>query len=147
MEAAAVEIGLSLTEFYALTPHRFFNLYDRFVDREIRHARQANILSVLYANSHRDQQARSTPFTLDDFAPALRGSEVARNGPKPKPFDGPAFLRPCDECGTPKWQGHLADCQTGQRQFQGMLDKTTRAVERMHEQAAEAGKGHLVPRQ
>jgi hypothetical protein len=145
MEATAVEIGLSLSEYYNLTPRRFFNIRDRYIDREIRHARQANVISVLFANANRDQEAKPEPFKLDDFAPALR-NEVAESGPQAAPFDGPEFLRPCAECGTPKWKGHLPGCQTGQRQFQGLLDKTTRATERMHQQAADAGKPILVPR-
>lgn len=146
MEAAAVEIGLSLAEFYGLTPSRFFNLYDRYVDREIRHARQFNVLTTLYANAHRDEAKRPQEFIIDDFAPALR-SQVAESGPRPAPFEGPAFLRPCDECGTPKWQGHLPGCKAGQRQFQGALDKAVHASEKIHEQIAEHGKGHLVARQ
>lgn len=143
MEAAAVEIGLSLAEFYDLTPSRFLNLFDRYLDREVRHARQASIMSVLYANAHRDEETRPDPFTIEDFAPALRNHVNQR---PTKPFDGPAFLRPCDECGTPKWQGHLPHCQAGQRQFQGTLDKVTRATERAREKAETFGKGFLAKR-
>jgi hypothetical protein len=77
MEAAGVvEIGLSRAEFWALTHRQFQNLFDRYIDREIRHERRTALLATLYANAHRDPQKRAQPFTLEDFAPPLRGSEA-----------------------------------------------------------------------
>lgn len=146
MEAAAVEIGLSLAEFYGLTPSRFFNLYDRYLDREIRHARQIGQVTQAIGNSFLRGEEHPQAYTLEECAPALR-SPAAKSGPRPAPFEGPAFLRPCDECGTPKWQGHLPNCKAGQRQFQGALNKAVHASEKIHEQIAEHGKGHLVARQ
>lgn len=142
MEAAAVvDIGLTRSEFWELTPRRFQALLDRFADREIRHARQQQILTAIFANVYRDTTERSEPFTVDDFAPKLAGS-----GPARPVFDGPAFLRPCNECGVPKWQGHLPYCKTGAKHFAAVLGTVTAATERVHELAESAGKPYLEPK-
>lgn len=145
MEATAVEVGLTLGEYYSLTPIRFFNIRDRVRDKEIREARRIGQIPQLLANVYFRGDEHPDPFMLDEFAPRLR-SQVAESGPRPVPFEGPEFLRPCAECRTPKWQGHLPGCKAGQRQFQTLLDKTARATERLHEEVANAGKAFLVPR-
>lgn len=139
MEAAGVvDLGLSRAEFWELTPRRFGAMMDRFIDREIRHERRTGMLAALYANAHRDEKERPDPFAIEDFAPALRNGEP----PEPK-FDGPAFLKPCAECGVPKWQGHHPDCATGQRYFTRSLAKVTRATEDAYEVVKRSGKPYL----
>lgn len=141
MEAAGVvDLGLSRGEFWELTLRQFGAMMDRFVDREIRHERRTGMLAALYANAHRDEKARSEPFTVEDFAPALRGT---RTEPAEPPFDGPAFLKPCPECLTPKWRGHLIGCKTGERQFSRGLAQATQMAEKAQELAARTGKPFL----
>jgi hypothetical protein len=144
MEAAGVvDLGLSSAEFWELTPRRFGTMMDRFFDREIRHERQTGLLAALYANAHRDEEKRSEPFTIEDFAPALRNDAAKSAEPA---FDGPAFLKPCAECGTPKWRGHLIWCKTGERQFARVLGKAQSKATEAQEKAAQVGKAFLEPR-
>ena len=138
MEAAAVvELGLRPADFWDLTQRQFQAMLDRHVDREIRHERSFHTLTALFANAN---FKLDEPATVDSFAPPLRGA------PHEPPFDGPAFLKPCRECKVPRWQGHLPDCQTGQRQFQATLGKVRRATERAQEMAAAHGRGFLEPK-
>jgi hypothetical protein len=79
MEAAAVgEVGLTLSEFYSLTFRRWQLIWERYCDREVRHERSANQLTTVYANVHRDKDKRPKPFTIEDFAPALRGAKPSQ---------------------------------------------------------------------
>jgi hypothetical protein len=73
-----VDIGLSRAEFWCLTPRQFWNLYDRYVAREIRHAREGAQLTALYAEMHRDKDKRKQPFTIDDFAAPMPGTKPAK---------------------------------------------------------------------
>ena len=142
MEAAGVvDIGLSRAEFWELTPRQFQGFFDRYQDREVRHERRTGLLAALYANAHRDTDERPEPFTVDDFAPALRGATVTKQAEPP--FEGPAFLRPCAECGTPKWRGHLIGCKTGERQFSRALGKANRITEEAQERTESFGKPFL----
>jgi len=138
MEAeAVVDIGLSRAEFWELTPRQFQTFRDRYADREIQHERRTGLLAALYANAHRDQGTRSEPFTVEDFAPAIRGT---RAQPVEPPYEGPAILKPCPECGVPKWRGHLPDCKTGARQFSRAVGKARHMSEKAQEKIANFGK-------
>jgi len=138
MEAAAVvDIGLTRQEFWELTPRRFQSLLGRFTE----HVRQAQILTTLMANIYRNTEEKPEPYTIDDFAPQVAGS-----GPQRPKFDGPAFLRPCDECEVPKWQGHHPDCKTGAKHFAAVLGSVVGATERIHELSESAGKPYLEPK-
>jgi hypothetical protein len=126
MEAeAVVDIGLSLSEFWQLTPRQFQTMRIRYTDREIRHERRTGLLAALYANAHRDPDKRGL-FTVEDFAPALRQSAAE---PAEPAFDGPPFLKPCPECGIPKWQGHMEWCKTGQKHFGRALNRAKASVQ------------------
>lgn len=73
MEAAAVvDIGLSRSEFWALTPRQFWNLFDRHTSNEIRHSRDFHQLTALFARAN---LKRDRPFTVDDFAPPMPGTK------------------------------------------------------------------------
>lgn len=56
MEAAAVEVGLSLAEYYSLTPRRFQSVFDRYVQTEIRRG---------HAQGTGRQAARAIPSSPD----------------------------------------------------------------------------------
>ena len=79
MEAAAVEVGLSLDEYYSLTPRRWQLIFERYVDREIRHERSIGMLAMLYANAHRDYEKHPKAYRIEDFAPALRDSKPVKD--------------------------------------------------------------------
>jgi hypothetical protein len=142
MEAAAVvDIGLTRAEFWELTPRRFQAMLDRFMSREIHRDRQQQILTTIFANVYRDPKERAAPYTIDDFAPAMPGTDA-----KPK-FDGPPFLRPCDECGVPKWQGHSPYCETGRKHFEGILAAVSESTQNVHTLVDSVGKVYLEPKQ
>lgn len=141
MEAAAVvEIGITRAAFWNLTPREFRALWDRHTDREIRHARQIGQICALFANANRDTKKHPEPFTIDDFAPQERGATQDR------PFEGPAFLKPCTECKVPKWRGHAPTCRLGQRQFERAAGRAKHATKQALELIAAHGKGYLEPK-
>jgi hypothetical protein len=138
MEAeAVVDIGLSRSEFWEMTPRQFQAMRNRYTDREIRHERRTGLLAALYANAHRDPDKRAEPFTIEDFAPALRKSA---SEPAEPAFEGPAFLKPCPECGIAKWQGHMEWCKTGQKHFGQALDRAKASVQQGKELTERQGK-------
>jgi hypothetical protein len=81
MEANALgEVGLSRAEFWELTPRQWAAIWERYCDKEIRHERRFGMLAMLKANLDSDRRKHPQPYSIEDFAPALRGAKA------PQPF-------------------------------------------------------------
>ncbi len=50
-----------------MTPRKFHALHAKFRAREERQDRRFAVMYCMYANSHRDEKKKPSPFTLDDF--------------------------------------------------------------------------------
>jgi Phage tail assembly chaperone protein, TAC len=130
--AGVYDLRLTPAEFWDLTPREFNALWDRHIAAEERHDRRIALICTLYANAHRDEKKRSTAFEITDFMPKYGEQEPA--------FDGPAFLKPCAECGVAKWQGHMEWCKTGQRHFGQAIDRAKATVKEANEMIERHGK-------
>lgn len=62
-------MGLTAEQFWDLTPRHFAGVYKHYIDSERRQDSRFALLACLYANSHRDEKKRNTPFELSDFMP------------------------------------------------------------------------------
>lgn len=69
LAAAVVDIGISVQEFWELTPREFDMLFDRCLDVEERMNRRFGQLCAVVANIVRDAKLKPEPYTIDDFAP------------------------------------------------------------------------------
>jgi len=87
-------------------------MFDRHLDAEERKDRRIALLACMYANAHRDEKKQLRPFTISDFMPGRS---------RPFPVQGAGPTAPCPECGTPRWQGHLPDCELGRMRFSGQV--------------------------
>jgi hypothetical protein len=74
-------VGLSRAEFWDLTPRHWERIWERYVDKQIREDRRFGQLAAVYANIHRDREEHPQPYTIENFAPALRGQKVEEQQP------------------------------------------------------------------
>lgn len=70
MEAAAVgDLGLTIAEFWEMTPRHLLAAYRRFEAAEERADRRTAFIVATLANAHRDSRQHPEPFTIEDFMP------------------------------------------------------------------------------
>jgi hypothetical protein len=75
-----MDLGLSPAEFWEMTPRQFFYHVRRHEERIRSRWRHTASMMALYANCHRDVEARPTPFTSDDFMPRSEPTPPAKPG-------------------------------------------------------------------
>jgi hypothetical protein len=65
LAAGVYDLGLTVAEFSELTPRHIDALYKRHLAAETRRM----MLTLWYANVHRDTDAHPDPFVMSDFVP------------------------------------------------------------------------------
>jgi len=106
--AAIADLGLGPDEFEQLTPRQFDAAWRRYRDAEERKDRRFANLMALYAESHRDHEKRSEPFSADDFMASERD-----NGPL-FPTEAEIMEMPLAE--RPAWVATIRSRQTAEQQ-------------------------------
>ena len=72
LAAGVYDLGLTAAEFSSFTPRHIDHFYKRHLAAESRRM----ILTLWYANVHRDTEKRPDPFSMDDFVPGASQSHV-----------------------------------------------------------------------
>lgn len=72
LAAGVVDLGLTAAEFSSFTPRHIDAFYKRHLGAESRRM----MLTLWYANVHRDTDQKPDPFTMDDFVPGASSSHV-----------------------------------------------------------------------
>lgn len=78
MAFGVVDLGLSLKEFWRLTPRQLRFLSERYAALRREQWAPFAMLASLYANVHRDEKKRPTPFSALDFMPAEAEPEAEK---------------------------------------------------------------------
>jgi len=72
LAAGVYDLGLTAGEFSSFTPRHIDAFYKRHLAAESRRM----MLTLWYANVHRDTDKKPDPFSIDDFVPGASGSRV-----------------------------------------------------------------------
>jgi hypothetical protein len=74
LAAGVYDLGLTAAEFASFTPRHIDHFYKRHLAAESRRM----LLTLWYANVHRDTDKKPSAFTMDDFVPGASGAMVTR---------------------------------------------------------------------
>ncbi len=69
LAAGVVDLGLTAAEFSSFTPRHIDAFYKRHLAAESRRM----MLTLWYANVHRDTEKKPDPFSMEDFVPGVSG--------------------------------------------------------------------------
>lgn len=69
-----IDLGLTDAEFWQLTFHLFFTLYERYSEGERRADIRAGVICAVLGNIHRNKKSRKT-FEPGDFFPHLKAEK------------------------------------------------------------------------